>query len=404
MIKLNFLFIAVLALVACEKGSEPTNKAIEVESGQTTQVISAEATEGKGGVTFKTTGAWTSIITEDTTAKSTPDWVHITPESGNAAGTYTVNMTLLVNPSNEKRTATITLHCSDDKVTLTITQEGKTEPETTPKVISGIERTGDRDKVTFTFNYDEKGRITEYLIKNWKMDYTYEASFSYNIAGEVRVKFDSDTDNWIAYLNADGYANKIHKSEYQSETDYSIIYSNGYLSEESWRGYDDKAEVNYYSWEAGNFWKSWHEVEEWSYEEMANIIVPKNLVEYTSYTTIANDKSNIDLNMLLQTVGGRNGSCNGEKYSSDTYNRDCMDVLSLFGFLGKRSTYLIKEFPKVYETVAPISVAKAAENFAIPVADYTLNSDNQVTKIVYRVAFANDPSQSTTDTYTISYK
>jgi len=114
-----------------------------------TQTVFADKTDGKSGVTFVTTGAWTSTITEGT-AKSTKagtiTWLTIDPDHGNTAGKYTIVISLEPNATGADRTATITITCNGTDITITVTQKGTKEngepytvaPELTTSEVTAI--------------------------------------------------------------------------------------------------------------------------------------------------------------------------------------------------------------------------------------------------------------------------
>jgi len=127
--KLNFGIIALLMLclfTACSS-DDNENKSIEVPSGQQlNQTVFADDTQGKSQVSFTTVGAWTSSIAVSsvkTTASGKPDWVSISPDSGDKAGTYNITISLAPNYSGEERSATITINCNGHSIEIKITQE-----------------------------------------------------------------------------------------------------------------------------------------------------------------------------------------------------------------------------------------------------------------------------------------
>ena len=67
------------------------------DTRQLEQTISADDTQSARGVTFSTEGAWTSAITQ--TRTEAPDWISVSPDHGDAAGTYTLKITLEPNES-----------------------------------------------------------------------------------------------------------------------------------------------------------------------------------------------------------------------------------------------------------------------------------------------------------------
>ena len=136
--------IAALVISSCVDKEEPTVIKVEDETALT-QNSFANETSAKSGVTFVTYDAWTSTITETrkSTKVETPSWVSITPDHGDAAGTYTITIRLEPNTTGEDREATITISCSGTDITITITQKGvpendendePDEPELTPTI------------------------------------------------------------------------------------------------------------------------------------------------------------------------------------------------------------------------------------------------------------------------------
>ena len=127
MTRLNFLKSAVITagtvffLSSCGDKEEPNQTPFN-------QTVNADETTGKSGVTFVTSGAWTSTITEGTTksTKSETDmWISIDPDHGDAAGEYTITIHLQKNDTGEDRKATITISWDDMDITITVTQRGK---------------------------------------------------------------------------------------------------------------------------------------------------------------------------------------------------------------------------------------------------------------------------------------
>ena len=126
MTRLNFLKNAVITasalfvLSSCGDKKEPNETPFN-------QIVNADDTSGKSGVTFVTTGAWTSSITEVTTKSTnsgTVSWISISPDHGDAAGEYTITISLQKNDTGEERIATITITFDDMDITITVTQRG----------------------------------------------------------------------------------------------------------------------------------------------------------------------------------------------------------------------------------------------------------------------------------------
>ena len=131
--KFNFFFgVALLAAVAFF-GCKPTeNKAIIVaDNASLTQEVFADQTQGTSGVSITTTGAWTSSFAEKTPANAPTrgnslDWVSISPDHGDAAGTYNISITLEENLTGEDRAAEITISCENEEIVIYVMQKAVT--------------------------------------------------------------------------------------------------------------------------------------------------------------------------------------------------------------------------------------------------------------------------------------
>jgi hypothetical protein len=148
---LTAAFAAVFA--SCSKDEPESPRAIEVQDkASLTQVVFADQTQGKSDVTFTTTGAWTSLITEKTSSAKATDpqpkpleadapiaWISISPDHGDKAGAYTVAITLTPNLTGADRAAVITITCEGTEVVISVTQKAENEDGTTVQVVnSGI--------------------------------------------------------------------------------------------------------------------------------------------------------------------------------------------------------------------------------------------------------------------------
>ncbi|WP_419032137.1 BACON domain-containing protein [Dysgonomonas gadei] len=140
--KLVYLFFIIAIITACSKDEE--NKSIEVDKAQLNQTVYADETQGKSGVSFTTTAAWTSSITETTTKSlkdnSTPEnWVSVTPDRGDKAGNYTITINLTPNYTGAERSATITINCNGDKIEINVKQDGQTQTGEVPVGNDGVD-------------------------------------------------------------------------------------------------------------------------------------------------------------------------------------------------------------------------------------------------------------------------
>ena len=145
----KFLLFALAAITLTACGDEPEapevpekpggtgNQNISVTNGSTNQSVYADEIESKEGLTFTTTGPWTSAIAESVPAKATyaasPEWISIDPDHGDVAGSYTIGITLDPNLSGEKRAATITITSGGKSITITVTQNAVKSDGTAPE-------------------------------------------------------------------------------------------------------------------------------------------------------------------------------------------------------------------------------------------------------------------------------
>lgn len=141
--KLLTMLLVSVAMISCDKNDDGEPTAITVPNQtELEQTVYADQTTGKSGVTFTTAGAWTSTISETSPTRSdktsSPEWISIDPASGDKAGSYTISISLSKNLTGAKRSATITIVCGGERITISITQEATTEegkePEPEPEV------------------------------------------------------------------------------------------------------------------------------------------------------------------------------------------------------------------------------------------------------------------------------
>ena len=134
----SVLFMFVFCFTACDESNESGKDITVGNQQQLTQNTFADDTAGNSGVSFTTTGAWSSVITETTidapqksaplrATSASPSWISITPDSGKEAGDYTITITLSENTTGTDRSATITIICGESTITITVSQKGTTE-------------------------------------------------------------------------------------------------------------------------------------------------------------------------------------------------------------------------------------------------------------------------------------
>lgn len=252
-----------------------------VEDALLEQTVGSETITAEG-VSFTTTGAWTSQVVPVSTKASQPMWVSITPDHGDEAGTYTISINLEVNDTGEDRKADIIISCGEQTITISITQVATPEvpsqgEEQTPeykKFVSKLEwkftdYDGEQEEDVLTFEYDDKNRIVlmnrNYLHSDsynneqnvWTFDYSVadkvelsgahtdsdHGTLSYTLeatldkSGRVsRYVVDGDNEGYLRYeYNNDGYLSAYVYGEYDSSDDtveggIRFLYTDGLLS------------------------------------------------------------------------------------------------------------------------------------------------------------------------------
>ncbi|MDR1668014.1 MAG: BACON domain-containing protein [Bacteroidales bacterium] len=142
--KIN-LFSASLLLgaAACFSGCDGDAVPPEVivpDAATLTQNVFADQTQGANGVSFTTTGAWTSSISETVSAQKAavtdslaPAWISVTPDHGDEAGDYTVAVTLKPNTTGKDRSAAIAIRWEGSEITISVMQKGTKEDGNVPE-------------------------------------------------------------------------------------------------------------------------------------------------------------------------------------------------------------------------------------------------------------------------------
>ena len=118
------MFLAVFFITSCEE--EVNIKAIVLDSTVSeedlAQIIEAGETSGTS-ISFKTAGAWTSEIKVLQTRETSVEWISISPDHGDKAGDYTVNIILEKNDTDEDRAAEIIISSGGESVSVSVTQQ-----------------------------------------------------------------------------------------------------------------------------------------------------------------------------------------------------------------------------------------------------------------------------------------
>ena len=163
-------FIAAALFASCSDDKDYSGDFGQIkvpDTRQLEQTVSADDTQSARGVTFTTEGAWTSTIAE--TRAEAPSWISISPDHGDAAGSYTLKITLQPNTSEEARTAKIIITCGTSKIEITVTQEGTGESgggdepsvrQPNGRLAKITLKTNGKADGAITIGYDTEGRIT----------------------------------------------------------------------------------------------------------------------------------------------------------------------------------------------------------------------------------------------------
>lgn len=380
--KYFLLFAIVLGTIitGCSDDDKENNSQIKVDDKSSlSQTVYADENEAKSGVKFTTAGAWTSSIKETRSQKDTStdasSWISISPDHGTAAGEYTMNITLETNYTGKDRSATITIVCGDTNISITVTQEGKTEegdiPEEVSQVyyISSINRSitvGD-EKYTSTmeFTYNAENKISK--IKDFD---TLEMKFEY-IKDTLKYTYGNQTtDKAVLILNSKGYATsaKTFSGGYWDAT-----YNGDYIARvigKDFHDYDRKAE-----WKDGNMIKV---IDEEGFEAVSVYGTQKN-----------NSAINLDLNWIL-------GSVECWEFLVNDENTFHTVILSAMGHYGKRSEY--------YKTKTTNAAYGSSAYQDVEEYDFQTNDKGLVTKIVTTRYYLAEPDEKTVSEYKINYK
>ena len=291
------------------------------------QTVGSETITAEG-VSFTTTGAWTSMVEPVSTKSSQPMWVSITPDHGEEAGTYTVNINLEANDTGEDRKANIIISCGTQKITIAITQvatpqvpsdggEDNTKPSL--RCVSKIDYIytdkaydGSNDEhYTLTYRYDEKNRVVrvEELRESGDSydDYERWYEFDYTISDLVAVskiyKTGGDSHRSDAGFDVtfeEGRAKEaVLRSEYEdigyTTNKYTFAYdNNGYLVEMASHSKDEgKTSSTGFMYTDGLLS---------AVTDGGDDVMPLDIERYFPHR-YPNDKINVDMNMFLINGG-----------------------------------------------------------------------------------------------------
>ena len=451
----NLLLAAITALpvvffAGCSSDNDDNDEPqiILPDTSEGTQNAYADENNTGNGFTFEATQTWFASVTESTPSgyeeprANNVSWIKLF-HNGNEtysgdAGTFNLKIELTPNYTGVTRKATITIISGNDRISITVTQEGKTEEGKVPENPNPNDTGGDsnaklvskitvvnsdykRNDTEIRLQYDNKNRPVRFVTlyysandneagDNSEIDYEYsgdvEVAFKYTDNAVSFTLTDSEIDNGVTdidvitgiyNLNSRGYivsGNTVQEptSSHSDKVEaaLSLNYNNNnYLTKisatEKYTDSDDKITTNKKSyvlaWTNNNLTKVTYSGD-YSEGGVDSSWGPYNTT--FTYGTIIN-KANIDLNWIA--------------YSSEWAATMSMEGLGIAGFYGNRNNNLIaSETADTYEN--PESNIKD-----IHTHDWTLDGEGYPVKLVTTsntVGWEGTTNTNTT-TYTIEY-
>ena len=270
------LVLTTVAFAACDSGSDKeAGSDIQLAPGvsKNLTLYADQTSAADGDISFTTTGPWRATIAE---TRSEVDWITLSSDHGDAAGDYTIRITLGVNTSGADRKAIITIECGATKITITVEQKATTAegeipgegggvvPDTPEKLVAQIlysyEDSSYQERETIDFTYDALNRLvevedvcTENGSKSDSRKFLYEYGDGViNVTTVYSSKdnsFKDESESYTAYLNEAGYVIRAVWSDGSTNT-YTYDKDNQLIRVDS---YGERAE---YVWENGNLVES----------------------------------------------------------------------------------------------------------------------------------------------------
>lgn len=338
--KLAVLSAAAFLATACNEGNDHSGDYGQIKVPDTRelqQTASADDTQASKGVTFTTDGAWTSTITS--TRADAPDWITISPDHGDAAGTYTLKITLEPNTTAETREARITITCGTSKIEIIITQTGSGTPEDpddpsidpSPQskwLVSRIDcfvvDEDDEWSVNFTFEYDQDRRLTKLLLEDIT-DSGYNIAYPDSRTIKIENLPIDNREFYTVTLDEKGRAEEVavrYTGAESGELRQTYAYdANGYCTASDMYNLNDKDLHSHleFTWESGNL------------TAVNGFDAEQEKVDYTlEYSGYKNDPKlvNLDLNAFFGAIP-----------SADEFE-GCSVILSMIDRTGLRSANL----------------------------------------------------------------
>ena len=349
--KCMIFLAAALTFAACndEKGGETPGESIQITGGATEQVVYADETgAGDGGsVTFTTTGPWHAEVVDASEGRATRsvEWVRLSQESGDAAGEYTIEITLAVNTTGRDRKAEIRITCGETVITITVEQRGTTEAGKPVRLVSAIEyepryceaemNPGDEAR-DIVLGYDEMGRVVllRETVHEESGDRVLESALDRGTRGMIRVTDREDngwSETYTLTLNEEGQVARAEREESGMRLVYDFAYEEGWLREVAWESYGTRYR-NTYEY-AGGVLSAIR-----MYSDETRVDSVKQVEE--GFGERANDLLNIDPNALFVAMDsyGTSDCFNG---SNQTF-MGRFDRCALLGLVGNRSERMVE--------------------------------------------------------------
>lgn len=340
--KLLTMIFAVCMFASCSSDDDAP-KDIKVLSGSIKQELFADETQSSEGIKFSTTGAWSSSISGVTKANNAATWLSVSPASGDAAGDYTISISLEPNTTGEDRTAQINIVCNGTTIKIVVEQKSVTDSGEKPEIKLATIRAIDvltsdgLEEYSMQFTYDDQNRIVKWA-ETEAGEAMFETGATYStdkiVLETIEYGGNGDNTNYItkmtATLNGANYVETISVRDEQGtsweEELQTITYKDGRMvkciekdvanSENNL----DPDETYTLVWTDDN-------LQQFDWSVYSERVLPK-------YSDRPNNKTNLDLNWLLYPsegyafVAGGNGGCH---------------ILAAQGYCGKRGKNLKTE-------------------------------------------------------------
>ena len=274
------LLMGAAALMACsDDNGGDEGKDIQLAPGTPKDyTIFADETSGtpSEGISFTTAGPWRATVAETRADVSEgSSWVTVSPDHGDAAGDYTITITLGVNTTGKNRRATVMIECGGTKITITVEQKGTTEEGEVPgegdepvvpagvQLVSEVycyfnDSPGVEDR-RIELTYDERNRLvrwketTNEVVSPGTVE-TVTQTYEYEYGdGVVRIANPEEDTHFTVWLNAAGYAERVERSRPEGSANITTY---KYDSENRLIRTEQEDEWEDYVWENGNLVES----------------------------------------------------------------------------------------------------------------------------------------------------